>query len=72
MRKPNSGKSESHNPSKIFGLPEDVAAIRAEIRKFFATKEENGRSIGSYKQGVPAFCDYDVEPIKYDKLKKGI
>jgi len=45
------------------GLPEDVAAIRAEIQKFFKTKDDHGRRIGSYKHGVYAFYDYDVEPI---------
>jgi len=45
------------------GLPEDVAAIRAEIRKFFATKDSNHKRIGSYKHGVYAFYDYDGEPI---------
>lgn len=49
--------------SDVIGLPEDVAAIRAEIRKFFATKDSNGRRIGSYKHGVYAFYDYDGEPI---------
>lgn len=47
----------------IAGLPEDVAAIRAEIRKFFATKDSAGKRIGSYKHGVYAFHDYDGEPI---------
>jgi len=40
-----------------------VAAIRAEIRKFFASKDGNGKRIGSYKHGVYAFYDYDGEPI---------
>lgn len=48
---------------EVIGLPEDVAAIRAEIRKFFATKDESGKRIGSYKHGVYAFYDYDGEPI---------
>ena len=48
---------------EVIGLPEDVAAIRAEIRKFFATKDESGRRIGGYKHGVYAFYDYDGEPI---------
>jgi len=48
---------------EALGLPEDVAAIRAEIRKFFATKDDNGKRIGSYKHGVYAFYDYDGEPI---------
>ena len=49
--------------SEVAGLPEDVAAIRAEIRKFFNTKDGSGKRIGSYKHGVYAFYDYDGEPI---------
>lgn len=49
--------------SEVVGLPEDVAAIRAEIRNFFASKDGNGKRIGSYKHGVYAFYDYDGEPI---------
>lgn len=49
--------------SEVVGLPEDIAAIRAEIRKFFATKDGDGKRIGSYKHGVYAFYDYDGEPI---------
>ena len=49
--------------SEVLGLPEDVASIRAEIRKFFATKDDTGTRIGSYKHGVYAFYDYDGEPI---------
>lgn len=49
--------------AEVLGLPEDVAAIRAEIRKFFATKDEAGMRIGSYRHGVYAFYDYDGEPI---------
>lgn len=49
--------------SDIVGLPEDVAAIRAEIRTFFTTKDGDGKRIGSYKHGVYAFYDYDGEPI---------
>ncbi len=49
--------------SDVVGLPEDVAAIRAEIRAFFTTKDADGKRIGSYKHGVYAFYDYDGEPI---------
>lgn len=49
--------------AEVLGLPEDVAAIRAEIRSFFSTKDASGRKIGSYKNGVYAFYDYDSEPI---------
>lgn len=59
-----SSKSDTQQPqSEVVGLPEDVAAIRAEIRKFFASKDGNGKRIGSYKHGVYAFYDYDSEPI---------
>jgi GIY-YIG catalytic domain len=47
----------------IVGLPEDVAAIRAEIRNFFSIKDNTGKRIGSYKHGVYVFYDYDGEPI---------
>lgn len=49
--------------SEVLGLPEDVAAIRAEIRRFFSKKDETDTRIGSYKHGVYAFYDYDGEPI---------
>lgn len=49
--------------SEVAGLPDDVAAIRAEIRNFFSSKDDNGKRIGSYKHGVYAFYDYDGEPI---------
>jgi hypothetical protein len=55
--------STPQSQSEVVGLPEDVAAIRAEIRKFFVSKDGNGKRIGSYKHGVYAFYDYDGEPI---------
>jgi hypothetical protein len=59
-----SSKSDTPHPqSEVVGLPEDVAAIRAEIRGFFASKDGNGKRIGSCKHGVYAFYDYDGEPI---------
>jgi len=51
-------------------LPEEVAAIRAEIRKFFTTKDDNGKRIGSYQHGVYAFYDYDSEPIYVGQTKE--
>jgi hypothetical protein len=48
---------------EVVGLPEDVAVIRAEIKKFFTTKDAKGKNIGSYNHGVYAFYDYDDEPI---------
>jgi hypothetical protein len=58
-----SKRNTSQLQSEIVGLPEDVAAIRAEIRKFFSSKDSNEKRIGSYKHGVYAFYDYDGEPI---------
>ena len=55
--------TERERPSEVLGLPEDVAAIRTEIRKFFASKDSSAKRIGSYKHGVYAFYDYDGEPI---------
>ncbi|MBN1903227.1 GIY-YIG nuclease family protein [Candidatus Sumerlaeota bacterium] len=56
-------KRSTPKQSEVQGVPEDVAAIRVEIRKFFSTKDEAGTRIGSYKHGVYAFYDYDGEPI---------
>jgi len=58
-------KSAATQPPEeaVLGLPEDVDAIRKEIRKFFDTKDAKGNRIGSSKHGVYAFYDYDGEPI---------
>ncbi len=45
------------------GMPEDVAAIRQEIRRFLDSIAVNGEKIGNAKFGVYAFYDYDGEPI---------
>lgn len=54
-------------------LPQDVAAIRKEIGRFFDTPDCNGKKIGNAKHGVYAFYDYDAEPIyvgqTYEKLR---
>lgn len=69
-------QSGSPKQYEVIGLPEDVAAIRAEIRKFFATKDDTGSRIGSHKHGVYAFYDYDGEPIYVgqteDKFSGGV
>jgi hypothetical protein len=57
------GSDTAQERSNVVGLPEDVKAIRAEIRKFFSTEDSTGKRIGSYKHGVYAFYDYDDEPI---------
>jgi hypothetical protein len=56
----------------IVGVPEDVAAIRSEIRSFFARKDSLGNRIGSYKHGVYAFYDYDSEPIYVGQTEEKI
>lgn len=43
--------------------PEDVAAIRREIKRFYDTEDDQGRKLGRAKFGVYAFYDYDGEPI---------
>ena len=45
------------------GVPEDVAAIRKQIRAFLNSATPDGRKIGNAKFGVYAFYDYDAEPI---------
>ena len=45
------------------GVPPEVAAIRAEIRRFLDRADARGRKIGSAKYGAYAFYDYDGEPI---------
>lgn len=54
------------------GLPSDVAAIRAEIRAFFESLDEEGRKIGRRKWGVYAFYDYDGEPIYVGQTFEGL
>lgn len=61
-----------HPQTKIVGLPEDVAAIRAEIKRFFAMKDTGGKRIGSYNHGVYAFCDYDGEPIYVGQTEESL
>src|SRR5438067_2340828 len=45
------------------GVAPEVAAIRAEIRRFLDTLDSSGRKIGNAKFGAYAFYDYDAEPI---------
>lgn len=56
----------------VYGLPDDVAAIRSEIRSFFSTKDEKDNRIGSYKHGIYAFYDYDAEPIYVGQTEEKI
>jgi GIY-YIG catalytic domain len=45
------------------GVPQDVAAIRTQIRAFLNGLAPNGKKIGNAKWGVYTFYDYDGEPI---------
>ena len=54
---------QTEKENDVLGLPEDVAAIRAEISRFFDVLDDRGRKIGNSKHGVYAFYDYDNEPI---------
>ncbi len=45
------------------GPPQDVEAIRKQIRAYLDRRAPNGRKIGSARWGVYAFYDYDGEPI---------
>lgn len=49
-----------HQPQDV---PQDVAAIRQQIRSFLDKLDVNGRKIGNARWGVYAFYDYDEEPI---------
>lgn len=48
---------------EALGVPQDVAAIRQQIRAFLDVLAPNGKRIGNAKWGVYAFYDYDGEPI---------
>jgi hypothetical protein len=63
---------KSQKQSDVAGLPEDVAAIRAEIKNFFSTKDASGARIGGYKHGVYAFYDYDGEPIYVGQTEESL
>jgi len=65
-------KSDKAKRKSPLGLPEDVAAIRAEIQKFFAIVDENEKKIGSHKHGAYAFYDYDGEPIYVGQTKEKV
>ena len=45
------------------GVPQSVAAIKREIKRFLDTVDARGKSIGNSKYGVYVFYDYDGEPI---------
>lgn len=53
------------------GIPEEVAAINAEIRRFFAQEVEPGKKLRGWL-GVYAFFDYDEEPIYVGQTEEGL
>jgi GIY-YIG catalytic domain. len=57
-------------------IPQDVAAIRLQIKAFLDTPGPDGAKIGNAKWGVYAFYDYDGEPIyvgqTYESLRQRI
>lgn len=53
----------NENENEPQGVPQDVAAIRQQIRAFLDTTDESGQKIGKARWGVYAFYDYDGEPI---------
>lgn len=57
MSPPTAGTVDTRDP------PEDVAALRAGLRKAFDAVCDNGRKVGTCRHGVYAFYDYDGEPI---------
>lgn len=72
MSQNRSSSSTRRKQSDVVGLPEDVAAIRAEIKRFFSKKDSSGKRIGSYNHGVYAFYDYDAEPIYVGQTEEKI
>ena len=64
-------KSATRKPKRP-DLPEEVAAIRKEIRSFFNTKDEKGNRLGGNRCGVYAFYDYDGEPIYIGQTYEGL
>lgn len=61
-------KDKSH---KRLGAPSDVAAIRAEIRRFFQRETPLGK-LGKIKWGVYVFYDYDGEPVYIGQTYEGL
>lgn len=66
------GKSNNTPDSQPLGLPQDVAAIRAEISKVFDELDQQRQKIGNAKNGVYAFYDYDGEPIYVGQTKESL
>jgi hypothetical protein len=53
-------------------LPEEVAAIRRELKAFYDLEDESGNRIGALKYGIYAFYDYDDEPIYVGQTYEGV
>lgn len=53
-------------------LPEEVAAIRRELKAFYDLRNAEGDRIGTCKYGIYAFYDFDGEPIYVGQTYNGI
>lgn len=73
-KRKNTPKHEPRNRPR--GAPQDVEAIRQQIRACLDVLAPNGKKIGSATWGVYAFYDYDGEPIyvgqTYESLQQRI
>ena len=56
-------KGQGKRAKKAEAVPDDVAAIRKQIRQFLGQVDQSGLPIGNATWGVYAFYDYDGEPI---------
>jgi hypothetical protein len=65
-------KAPSQKPAGPPSVVPETDAIRKEIEKFLATKDDKGRAIGSFQYGVYAFYDYFEEPIYVGRTKERI
>jgi hypothetical protein len=53
-------------------VPPEVAAIRAQLRRFLDSSDAQGGKVGDAKYGVYAFYDYDGEPIYVGQTKESL
>ena len=56
-------KTKAKRAKKAGAVPDDVAAIRRQLKLFLDQVDRSGVSIGNARWGVYAFYDYDGEPI---------
>ncbi len=74
-KKPVGAEAKGAAPADKTAPPDvvpDTEAIRKEIETLLATKDEQGRRIGSIQHGVYAFYDYFGEPIYVGRTKESV